>query len=134
MPGPGSGAGRPLATRWAARSRWVGFGLMRSRCASTIAPTAAVISRALVISNGYRYLVKIRLASVVTFPLPNLALFGAAGPITALPTTRLSRTSMAIPPSVAHSRWPRIVSMIESAAEMPTIIKTNRNSMRTAPV
>ena len=34
----------------------------------------------------------------------------------------------------AHIRWPRIVSMIESAALMPTIMRTNRNSIRTAPV
>ena len=107
---------------------------MRSRCASTIAPTAAMISRALVISNGYRYLVKMRLASAVTFALPNLALLGAADPITAWPMTRLSSTSMAMPDRAAHIRWPRMVSMIESAALMPTIIKTNRNSMRTAPV
>jgi hypothetical protein len=52
VPGPGSGAGRPLATRSRDRSRWVGLGVMRSRCASTMAPSAAVISRALVTSNG----------------------------------------------------------------------------------
>ena len=39
-----------------------------------------------------------------------------------------------MPPMAAHSRWPRIVSMIESAAVMPTIMSTNRNSISTAPV
>ena len=33
-------------------SRWVGLRVVRSRCARTIAPSAAVISRALVTSNG----------------------------------------------------------------------------------
>ena len=39
-----------------------------------------------------------------------------------------------MPASPAHSRWPLIVSMIESAALMPTIMSTNRNSISTAPV
>ncbi len=99
-----------------------------------MAPTAAVISRALVISNGNRYLVKIRFASALTFELPNLAVALGAPPITAFPTTRASRISIAMPASPAHRRCPLMVSMIESAALMPTIMRTNRNSMRTAPV
>ncbi len=39
-----------------------------------------------------------------------------------------------MPASPAKSRWPLMVSTIESAAVMPTIIMTNRNSMSTAPV
>ncbi len=52
VPGPGSGVGRPLATLRVDSIRWVGRGVVRSRCASTIAPSAAVISRALVTSKG----------------------------------------------------------------------------------
>src|SRR3984957_10333760 len=52
VPGPDSGAGWPLDTRSRDRSRWVSLGVRRSRCASTMAPSAAVISRALVTSNG----------------------------------------------------------------------------------
>src|SRR5665811_22940 len=70
VPGPGSGVGRPLATRRRASTRWVGFGVVRSRWASTIAPSAAVISRALVISNGKTYLVKISTARSLTLSAP----------------------------------------------------------------
>ena len=36
--------------------------------------------------------------------------------------------------SPAAIRWPLIVSTIESSELMPISIRTNRNSMRTAPV
>src|SRR6185437_7574981 len=52
-PGGGSGATWPLSILRRATSRCVGLGEVRSRCARTIAPSAAVISRALVTSNGY---------------------------------------------------------------------------------
>ncbi len=80
-------------------------------------------------------MVKIRWARLVTLPAP-LAIFddGAAGPITACPTVRLRSTSRPIPARPAASRWPLIVSTIESAEVMPTIIMTNRNSISTAPV
>ena len=45
-----------------------------------------------------------------------------------------SSTSRPIPASPAATRWPLIVSTIESLARMPTIIRTNRNSISTAPV
>ncbi len=51
-PGGGSGWTWPLSILRRATSRCVGLGEVRSRCASTIAPSAAVISRALVTSNG----------------------------------------------------------------------------------
>src|SRR5260370_4611099 len=70
VPGPGNGVGRPLATRRRDSIRWVGFGLVRSRCASTIAPSAAVISRAPVASNGNTYLVKTSVARPLTFSEP----------------------------------------------------------------
>ncbi len=56
---PGAAAGRGAARSRrsrgpaaAARSAWVGFGVSRSRWASTIAPTAAVISSAQVTSKA----------------------------------------------------------------------------------
>jgi hypothetical protein len=54
-PGPGSGDIRSPRIRASTRSRWVGR-LARSRLvkASTIAPTAAVMSSAEVSSNGKR--------------------------------------------------------------------------------
>src|SRR5581483_4269790 len=53
-PGPGSGAScaPPRSTRSSIRSRWVRLGVVRSRCASTIAPSPAVMSSALVASNA----------------------------------------------------------------------------------
>src|SRR5579875_172924 len=54
-PGPGSGVGYPpLRKRSIDNSRWVFRRSNRSRWASTIAPTAAVISSALVSSNAHR--------------------------------------------------------------------------------
>ncbi len=134
MPGPGSGVGCPLPIRCRDSVRWVGFGVVRSRWASTIAPSAAVISRALVISNGNTYVVKISVARPGMLFEPNAAVAGAAGPIAACPTTRDSSTSRPMPTTAAASRWPRIVSMTESADVIPTIMSTNRNSISTAPV
>src|ERR1035441_6286709 len=51
-PGDGSGAIWPLASLRPASTRCVGRGTGRSRCASTIAPSAAVMSSAPVTSNG----------------------------------------------------------------------------------
>ncbi len=134
VPGPGSGAGRPPDMRRMDRSRWVGLGLVRSRCASTMAPSAAVISRALVTSNGNTYLVKMRAAMPPTFVAPKFGPVAAAGPITACPTIRLSSTSSAIPATPAASRWPLMVSTTESAEVTPTIMSTNRKIISTAPV
>src|ERR1017187_1398699 len=134
VPGPGSGAGRLLATRSLDRLRWVGLGEVRSRCASTMAPSPAVMSRALVASNGNTYRVKIRRASPVMFDVPKEGFVAASGARAACPTTRLSSTSRPIPTMPAASRWPLMVSTRESAALTPTIISTKRKSISTAPV
>ena len=133
-PGPGSGVGCPPATRCFDMSRWVSLGAMRSRWASTIAPSAAVISRAAVASNGNTYLLKISCARPWMFAVPYWAPAGAAGPITACPTMRASSTSRAIPATPAPSRCPGMFSLSESTALTPTIMSTNRNSISTAPV
>ena len=105
-PGPASGAGRPLATRSRDRSRWVGLGVRRSRCASTIAPSAAVISRALVTSNGNTYVVKISLAIAYTLFAPKDGPATGAVPRTACPTVRLSSASSPMAARPAATRCP----------------------------
>ena len=79
-------------------------------------------------------MVKIRVASPFTFVAPKFGPPGAAGPITACPTIRLSSTSRPIPARPAQSRWPLIVSVIESVELTPTIMSTKRKSISTAPV
>src|SRR5215469_1506728 len=133
-PGPGSGVGCSLSTRCRDRSRWVGLGARRSRWASTMAPSAAVISSAAVASNGNTYVVKIRRAMPCTLRVPYRAVAGAAGPIAACPTIRASSTNRAIPATAAPSRCPGMFSCSESLALTPTIMSTNRNSISTAPV
>ena len=99
-----------------------------------MAPSAAVISRAAVTSNGKTYLVKISVASPRTLLTPYRIPAGAAGPIAACPMTRLSSTRNAMAATPAASRWPAIVSRRESFELTPTIMSTNRNSISTAPV
>src|SRR5919107_2070585 len=68
---PGGGrpvCSRPSRNRRSARSRWVTLSWMRSRCASTIAPIAAVMSSALVTSKAHTYWVKILPAMPTTLP------------------------------------------------------------------
>src|SRR5450631_314366 len=134
VPGPGSGAGWLPAIRSLDMLRWVGLGEVRSRCARTMAPSAAVISRALVASNGNTYLVKIRVASPFMLDGPYEALAAPPDARAACPTTRLSRTSRPIPARPAAIRWPLMVSTRESAELTPTIISTKRKSISTAPV
>ncbi len=112
----------------------MGFGVVRSRCASTIAPTAAVISSAPVTSNGNTYVVKISLASPSRLVGPFAKVGRAAGPMAACPMPRIRITKRPIAARPAASRWPLIVSTIESAELMPISMMTKRNSMRTAPV
>ena len=126
--------GRPLATRRLDMSRCVSLGLVRSRCASTMAPSAAVMSRALVASKGNTYVVKISVAIPVRLPGPPLATDSVAGPRAACPRPRMSSTTRAIPATAAASRWPLIVSTSDSRELTPISIMTKRNSMRTAPV
>jgi len=99
-----------------------------------MAPIAAVISRAAVASNGNTYLVKTSWASPCTLAAPYRIPAGGAGPIAACPMIRLSSTSRPIPATAAPSRCPGMFSRSESAALTPTIISTNRKSIRTAPV
>ena len=138
---PGGGSGprcRPVSayarTRSAASWAWLGFGVSRSRCASTIAPTAAVISSAEVTSKAKTYRENRMLASASMLP----SLLTSERPTTVpreswpTPTTRV--TPRISPPRIANSRWPRIVSTTESEASTPTSISTKRNSIRIAPV
>ncbi len=99
-----------------------------------MAPSAAVISSALVTSKGNTYLVKMRAAIPPTFADPKFGPVVAAGPIAACPTIRLSSTSSPIPATPAASRCPLIVSMTESAEVTPTIMRTKRKIISTAPV
>jgi len=92
------------------------------------------MSRAAVTSNGKTYLVKIKVASPRTLLTPYPVPAGAAGPIAACPTMRPSSTSRPIPATPAASRCPGMVSRMESLADTPTIMSTNRNSISTAPV
>jgi len=112
----------------------VGLGVVRSRCASTIAPSAAVISRALVASNGNTYVVKISVARPVRLAALLAAVAGCAAPIAACPIPTISSTANAPPAMPAHRRCPLIVSTSESPEVMPISITTNRKSISTAPV
>ena len=112
----------------------MGFGVVRSRCASTIAPTAAVISSAPVTSNGNTYVVKISRASPVRLADPFAAVNGLAGPMAACPMLTIRITNRPIAASPAAIRWPLMVSTIESDELMPISMRTKRNSMSTAPV
>ena len=99
-----------------------------------MAPSAAVISSALVISKVQTYLPKMRLATPVTLP-PALAWVSPTGWPNVTPPT--AATSSAPRPS-ASSRdahcCPLIVSTSESEESTPTSMRTNRNSIITAPV
>ncbi|CAM5481094.1 hypothetical protein SAURM35S_00112 [Streptomyces aurantiogriseus] len=134
---PGAGSGGtfvPSRTRCSASSRWVLARSVRSRWVSTMAPTAAVMSRAPVISKAKTYLVKIRAARPSTLP-PALA---SARPLNsvreALPIPATRRMPKPRPQTRASQRWPLMVSFRESAAVTPTSITTNRNSIMIAPV
>ena len=105
-PGGGSGWTWPLSILRRATSRCVGLGEVRSRCASTIAPSAAVISRALVTSNGNTYVVKISCARPVMLFVPFAAVCGAALPMAAWPMPTTSSTTRPTPARPAHSRCP----------------------------
>ena len=79
-------------------------------------------------------MVKIRAASPERLFAPFAAVIGAAGPMAACPMPRIRITSRPMAARPAASRWPLIVSTIESAELMPISMRTKRNSMRTAPV
>ena len=72
-----------------------------------MAPSAAVISRAVVTSNGNTYLVKIRVASPLMLAAAvRGAARGRGGPMAACPTIRLEQDQQADPGEAAASRWP----------------------------
>ena len=135
-PGLGSGVTcRPARTRACISSRWVGFGVSRSRCVSTIAPSAAVMSRALVTSKAKTYRVKTRCASPVVLPSALALARPRSGTATmALPMPTISSPAKPSPSTTAAIRCPRSVSTSESDASTPTSMSTNRNSIMTAPV
>ncbi|CAM5476813.1 hypothetical protein STENM327S_08319 [Streptomyces tendae] len=99
-----------------------------------MAPTAAVMSRAPVISKAKTYLVKTRDAMPSTLPFA-LAWARPVNSVTeALPMPATSRMPKPSPDSRASQRCPLMVSFSESAAVTPTSITTNRNSIMMAPV
>lgn len=106
----------------------------RSRWVSTIAPTAAVMSSAPVISKAKTYLVKIRAARPWTFP----AELAWPRPVKvfseALAIPAISRMPKPSPQSTASQRCPLMVSFSESAAVTPTSMTTKRKSIMIAPV
>ncbi len=57
-----------------------------------------------------------------------------AGGSVALPIPRISSTANPMPAIAAATRWPRIVSTIDSVELTPTTMMTNRKSISTAPV
>ena len=99
-----------------------------------MAPTAAVISRALVASNAKTYFEKSSCARPGTLPSALAAVRPWTAPSDTWPTPRTMITPNSRPTTVAISRWPRIVSTTESDASTPTSISTNRNSIKIAPV
>ena len=115
---------------WSIRSA-----LRRSTCASTIAPTAAVISSAEVSSKAKTYLVNSSRAMPCTLP----SAFASSSPAAGTPSSARyrplpTRPAKPSPRTTAATRWPRSVSMSESEASRPTSISTNRNSIMIAPV
>src|SRR5688572_19579193 len=95
-PGPGSVPGRSVRNRARESSFWLWrLPGSRSMCASTIAPTAAVISSALVTSKASRYLVNS--SSAIAGMLPDSPC-AASRPVTGMP--RVAR-AIAAPTSAA---------------------------------
>src|SRR5699024_2339018 len=140
-PSPGFGEGRSYWPRQRAstRSRCVGFPALLCRLvkANTIAPIAAVISRAEVSSNGKRYSVKINRPRPPAPPPSGAAgSSGAAGRMSS--SERASapaiRPASPTPRTAPASRCPRNTSTTESELSLPTSMSTNRNSIMTAPV
>src|SRR5882757_473851 len=134
---PGAGIGvtmPPSLNRCTDSICWVRRSPMRSRWVSTMAPSAAVISRPLVTSKANTYLVKISVASASTLPLALVRSRPWNVPMAALPNPASSRMPKPSPASMAAMRCPRMVSISESAESTPTTMSTNRNSIMTAPV
>ena len=63
--------------------------------------------------------------------------FATSRPFTCMvtdPTPAMSSAANAMPNTTAAIRWPLIVSTRESEESTPTIMRTNRKSIMTAPV
>ena len=95
-----------------------------------------MISSADVASKAKTYRLKISAARPWT--LPPSAEFAPArpsgSPTIALPVAKITSAPKPTPARAASGRWPLIVSTSESAASTPTSIKTNKNSIKIAPV
>src|SRR3954451_11775048 len=134
-PGPGSGVGWPLEKRARAISRCVIALADFSLCASTMAPSAAVMSSALVISKAKTYFVNSSRAMPTTLPSALTSSSPAPPPSpTPLAMAVMSRPANPSPSTNAARRWPLSVSTSESLESTPTSMSTNRNSISTAPV
>src|SRR5882757_8430343 len=139
-PGPGSGEIRACSPRSRASTvaRWPRLAAaLDCEKASSMAPSAAVMSSAEVSSNGNRYWVNTSRPMPPTLP-PALELApasptGATSP-SAPASAPTSSTTNARPSTAPASRWPRSTSTTESELSLPTSISTNRNSIITAPV
>src|SRR6476661_2858265 len=136
-PGPGTVCGRAVRKRARDSSFWLcRLPGSRSMCASTIAPTAAVISSALVTSKASRYLVNNSSAIAGMLPLPPCApsspVAGRSCVARAMPAP--TRPAKPIPRMIAATRCPRRVSTTESDESRPTSISTNKNKIMIAPV
>src|SRR5882724_10484819 len=133
-PGPGSGEIRSCSPRSRASTvaRWPFLAALRDcEKASSMAPSAAVISSAEVSSNGNRYWVNTSRPMPPTLPFAALATprptgCTAASELASAPT---SSTANARPKIAPASRWPRSTSTTESELSRPTSISTNRNSI-----
>jgi hypothetical protein len=129
------GVGRGPLKRARDSSFCVAFLVTRSRCASTIAASAAVMSSAEVISKANTYLVNsCRASERMLPPCPVAAARPASGANTRLPMASTISVTKPSPAIAAQNRCPRIVSTSESELSTPTSMSVNRNSIMTAPV
>jgi hypothetical protein len=100
-----------------------------------MAPTAAVMSSAEVISKTQTYLPKMRSANPLTLPGSTLTLSRPAGSASVKdPTARNMTAARARATTSDAARCPRIVSVRESEASTPISMRTNRKIIITAPV
>ncbi len=99
-----------------------------------MAPSAAVISSALVTSNAKTQREKRMLAMPWMLPSELASESPTTAPSAVWLRATTSTTPSSSPAAVAISRWPLMVSTTESDASTPTSISTNRNSIRIAPV
>ena len=105
--------------------------------ASTIAPSAAVISSAEVSSNAKRYLVKISCAMPGTLPLRSVAPAARPTGVTSVSARPTAADQQHGEPEAEQQRGdPLAAQHLDDrvGASRPTSISTNRNSIMIAPV